>query len=124
MSYATFENYNGNSNESTEDGVDFKLMEIQSIQHKNKILEDNKVVAVLIYATWCGPCKVFKPKIREYARLNLNRCYVAQEDIELNLTDGISAVPSIIVYHNSKPVNIIKGGDLKELERIVKELSV
>lgn len=120
--YATFENY-GNPALQKESEVittsNYTPIEIQSIQHKKKILTDYGMVVVLVHAKWCGPCKGFKPKFFQYAKANINKAYFAQEDVDLGLTEGISAVPSILVYKRGKLFKIIKGGKLEEVDELL-----
>jgi thiol-disulfide isomerase/thioredoxin len=116
--YATFESY-GNptlSKESEKSDGEYKsstneyiVMEIQSAQHKKKLLTENGIVAVLIHAKWCNPCKVFKPKYANFAK----------ENIDLGLTEGVNAVPSILVYKRGKLFRSIKGGNLNELLDVI-----
>ena len=118
--YATFEDYgNPTPQRETITTSNYTPIEIQSIQHKKKILTDNGIVVVLVHAKWCGPCKGFKPKFFQYAKQNMNKAYFAQEDVDLALTEGISAVPSIIVYKKGNIFKMIKGGKLEEVDEIL-----
>jgi thiol-disulfide isomerase/thioredoxin len=116
--YATFEHYNGKPEEEVKHDP-YKPLEFQSLQHKKKILSEYDTVVVLLYATWCGPCKAFKPNFQEYCKNNLSRCYFAQEDFDLGLTpkEIIRGVPSIVIYKRSQVQHIITGGKLDELEK-------
>jgi len=114
MSYATFEHYNGKPEE--EDVTDpYKPIEIQSAQHKKKLLSDYGIVTVMVYGTWCGPCKIVKPKYCDFAKTNMAKCYFALEDVDLKLTPDIKAVPSLLVYKRGRLAHTIKGGNLEEL---------
>lgn len=132
--YCTFENYG--SQDLKEDPTpvrknilsdtsmtyttnNYQPIEIQSLQHKHKIITDNGLVIILIHAKWCNPCKYFKPKYYDFAKTNINRCYFAQEDFELGLTEGITAVPSLLIYKRGKLIHVIKGGKLDELSNFI-----
>lgn len=135
--YCTFENYGNqelkeepvptrkntlsdtSSVSTTYTPTNYQPIEIQSLQHKQKILTDNGLVIVLVHAKWCGPCKYFKPKYYQYAKAHITRCYFAQEDFELGLTEGITAVPSLLIYKRGKLVHVIKGGKLDELNNFI-----
>ena len=119
VSYATFEHYNGNPEEDEKVADPYKPIEIQSEQHKKKILSDYAIVTVMIYGTWCGPCKVFKPKYYEFAKGNLAKSYFALEDVDLKLTSDIKAVPSLLVYKKGRLAHVIKGGNLEELNEVL-----
>lgn len=99
--------------------MNYEPIPIQNLQHKKKILADNGLVIVLVHAKWCGPCKSFKPLFYSYSKERRTRCYFAQEDVDLGLTEGVNAVPSILVYNRGKLVHIIKGGNLQELDRFI-----
>lgn len=120
--YASFENYHGTLDKEDEKGnADnrYKPIEIQSAQHKKKILTDYGLVVVLLWASWCGPCTYFKPKFEEFAKTNYNRAYFAREDMELKLTEGITGIPTMLVYRNGKLLKVIKGPNLQELSEIL-----
>jgi thiol-disulfide isomerase/thioredoxin len=120
--YATFEHYNGKPEEE-EHPDPYKPIELQSLQHKKKILSEYDTVVVLLYATWCGPCKSFKPIFHNYCKSNLSKCYFAQEDFDLGLTpkELIKGVPSMVIYKRSQVHKIITGGKLDELENYFNE---
>lgn len=116
--YATFEHYNGKPDPEEQKNDPYKPIEFQNLQHKKKILSEYDIVVVLLYATWCGPCKNFKPKFIDYCKSNLSKCYFAQEDLDLGLTpkEVIKGVPSIVVYKRAQIQQVITGGNLDELD--------
>lgn len=113
-SYATFENYNGNPSEETAPNP-YIPIEIQSSQHKKKLLSDYGLVTILVYGKWCGPCTSFKPIFYNFTKENISKCYFAMEDIDLGLSPNVSAVPSLCVYKKGRLSHVIKGGNLTEL---------
>jgi thioredoxin 1 len=57
-------------------------------------------------AEWCGPCKVFKPVVKEVASAtgaNVNYVDVDQSP-DLAQSMGITSVPTIIVQNNGETV--------------------
>jgi thiol-disulfide isomerase/thioredoxin len=125
--YATFEYYNGRpEGESGEQKHDpYKPEDFKNLQQKIKALETHDTVVVLLYATWCGPCKTFKPVFHEYSKQKFERCYFAQENFDLGLTpkELIKGVPSIVIYKRTQIQHIITGGKLDELEQYLTEPS-
>jgi thiol-disulfide isomerase/thioredoxin len=125
--YATFEFYNGRPEEESSDPKrdPYKPEELENLQQKNKVLGDHDIVVVLLYATWCGPCKAFKPMFLEYSREKFTRCHFAQENFDLGLTpkELIKGVPSIVIYKRAQIQKIITGGKLDELEEYLTEPS-
>lgn len=124
--YATFEHYHGKPEEDEQKHNPYKPIEFKSLQAKIDSLKEHPLMAVLIYASWCGPCKTFKPLFYEYCQNNLsnvNKCYFAQEDYDLNLTpkEVLKGVPSIVIYRNSKIQHVITGGNLSELDNFLNQ---
>lgn len=66
-------------------------------------LSSNGTCMVMFGATWCGPCKVLKPKV---AGLGLSN--VAYADIQTCKSEAMSArimsVPTLVVYRDGKEV--------------------
>jgi len=66
-------------------------------------ISDNEVCMVMFGATWCGPCKLLKPKVAELGLSN-----VAYADIQTckseAMSAGIMSVPTLVVYRGGKEV--------------------
>jgi len=115
MSYSTWDDYGNSDNVQQSRNEEEKLIEIVSAQHKKKILSEWEFCIILVYGKWCGPCKVFKPKFYEYSKRNAGYAYFAIENVELGLTQGVNAVPTIAVYQRGQLIKLIKGGILEDL---------
>lgn len=115
MSYAVYEDYGTTTEEKK---METQIVEIQSLQHKRKILKDYGVVVVLVYATWCGPCKLFKPEFYRYAKQHVNEAYFVQENNELKLTN-VEGYPSMAIYKRGQLIGVIKGGNLQSLDKVL-----
>jgi thioredoxin 1 len=65
-------------------------------------------VLVDFYATWCGPCQMLSPVLEEIAKKYEGQAKVIKVDIEespeLAGRFGITAVPTLMVFHDGKPV--------------------
>lgn len=86
-----------------------------------------RVVLVDFFASWCVPCKMLGPIIDELAEEYSGKAVVAKLDIDeseaIALKQGVSAVPTIIVYKNGKAVKILEGFKQKEaLKKIIDKL--
>lgn len=57
-------------------------------------------------ATWCGPCKMFKPTVQQVdADLGLGINYIdVDQQREMAMKYGVSSVPTIIVENNGNVV--------------------
>lgn len=89
-----------------------------NIKHPTKdefelILNDNKVVFVDFWATWCGPCQMISPIIEQIADEYVEKMPVAKVDIDQNreLAEKykIMSIPTIILFENGKEVKRLVG---------------
>lgn len=96
--------------------------EIKELARKEELLNKYPYVVCLVYATWCGPCKAFKPVYAQYAADNVSKAYFIQENADLKLTEGIRGIPTVVVYKNKKILERIVGGDTKRLDEILPPL--
>lgn len=81
----------------------------------------NILFVVCFSASWCKPCKVVKPRIKELCESYSNRFYF-EVDIESddtgNLSEecNISSLPTVHMYQNGKLLSVFKGtGDLEDM---------
>ncbi|MBD3350533.1 MAG: hypothetical protein GF364_03505 [Candidatus Lokiarchaeota archaeon] len=93
----------------------------------DKIIEENKLVMVDIFTTWCGPCQIVRPIFQalsgEYEQikfisvdLDQSRWLGAHEDY------GTNAIPTFLFLKDGKLVEKHVGGMDKEgFEKIIKE---
>jgi thioredoxin 1 len=85
----------------------------------------NGIVLVDFYATWCGPCKIFAPRLEEIA-LEMGKKVVAGKlDTDRNLVTStkynIKYLPTIILFKNGTEVKRFVG--LQEKETIVNAIN-
>ncbi len=72
-------------------------------------------------ATWCGPCKVFKPVMKELAGEGYNIEFIdVDKDGEQAAEFGIRSVPTTVVMDGNKEVSRFTGAISKSevIERI------
>jgi thioredoxin 1 len=79
-------------------------------------------VVILVYATWCGPCNAFKPQYAKYAVDNTSKAKFFQTNNDLRLVNGISAIPTLVVFKNGRLIETIVGADLKRLAEVLPPL--
>ena len=72
-------------------------------------------------ATWCGPCKVFKPVMQEIAgQVHSIEFIDVDEQSDVATEFGVRSVPTTVVMENGQEVDRFVGAIPKEqvLERI------
>ena len=81
----------------------------------------NELTIVDFYATWCGPCKMIAPVLEELKGIEVIKVDV-DEERELTMKFGISAVPTLILMKNKEEVARTQGyHDLEDLENWINE---
>lgn len=89
--------------------------------YKNAIAEGESVVK--FGATWCGPCRVVEPILKDISE---NREDVPVYDVDVDRNNaaaaefGIRSVPTIIFFRDGEPVDKILGARPKaEIEAFI-----
>lgn len=100
------------------------LKKINENEFENEVLKNNKPVIVDFFATWCGPCQMLMPVLKEISE--------EREDIDIIEIDvdesralafkyEIEAVPTMIIFKNGTAIDRIGGFYPKnELEEVLK----
>ena len=113
------ENVNNEIIENTNASV--SIIEVNDQNFEEEVLKSDKKVLIDFYATWCGPCKTLKPRLKEVANEN-PEIKIVEIDVdkctELAEKYGIQAMPTLVVIENGEEINrsvglISKEGILK-----------
>ncbi len=95
-------------------------------QTYNDIVGQERPTLVDFYATWCGPCKMMQPILKELSAEVGDQAKVLKIDIDKNQALaqklGIRSVPTLAIYKRGKIVwrqsgAMGKGQLLKELKQ-------
>ena len=79
-------------------------------------------VAKYFSATWCGPCKQFKPIMQELSDEGYNIEFIdGDENREVAIKYNIRSIPTTVIEEEGKEINRLLG--VKSKEEIIKELS-
>lgn len=86
-----------------------------------KTIEENEIVLVDFYATWCGPCRKLLSIIEEVATELKGKVTVCKVDsgeyTSIAKEQEILTVPTLVLYKNGKDIGRLKG--LKSKETII-----
>jgi len=73
------------------------------------------ITAKYFTATWCGPCKAFKPIMQELQSEGYNIQFVdVDQDSQLAEQYGVRSVPTVIVESNGQVLTRVLGIQTKE----------
>lgn len=74
----------------------------------NEIIQSNKPVLVDFHATWCGPCKMMSPILKEVKDSVGDAISVIKVDVDKNPQAAskyqVQGVPTLILFKNGEPV--------------------
>lgn len=97
------------------------LPRIETIDDLKKIVNNNKVAIIEIYATWCNPCRFIAPLFYELAHENKNilaaKCNCEEaEEVVRHLQ--ITSIPVFIKFENGKKVEVVYGVEKEDIRRL------
>ena len=88
------------------------LKKIKEDEFENEVLKNNKPVIVDFFATWCGPCQMLMPVLKEISeeREDIDIIEIdVDESRELAYKYEIEAVPTMIIFKNGTAIYRIGG---------------
>lgn len=101
---------------------DYKNNEAQEWKYKG-----DKPCIIDFYATWCAPCRMIAPSLKELAKEYNDSIYVYKVDVdkekELAAAMGIQSMPTIVfIPQKGQPQVIIGAADKNTFRRAIKEV--
>ena len=88
---------------------------------KSKIVEHQKVM-VQYGATWCGNCKITKPKFKRFAREHEDILFIyvdAEKYPESRQLANVSNLPTFASFKDGKLVEEAQGNKIETIEQVL-----
>jgi len=103
--------------------------QITSMQERQSLIKNNKVVVIDNYTTWCGPCKQCAPRFAQLAKTygRPGLCAFAKENVEDKCGGWpvqIRGVPCFHFYVNGQFMNdmTVTGADVDQVGQHLKNI--
>lgn len=100
---------------------------VQELNQDNlaNIISDNKKVVVQYAATWCGNCRIMKPKFKKLSSENEDMVFViadAEKFPESRKFADVSNLPTFATFVDGKFINQVQTNKLESLATLVQEI--
>lgn len=91
-----------------------------------ELISSNKTVLVQFAATWCGNCRIMKPKFKKLATENEQALFVvvdAEKFPESRKLATVDNLPTFASFKNGKFVNQVQTNRIEILKELVDEVT-
>lgn len=101
------------------------LLEIEK-DNLSEIVAENDTVIVQFSATWCGNCRIMKPKFKKLSSENENIPFVlvdAEKFPESRKLANVDNLPTFATFKGGKIVNQIQTNKAESLAELINEVT-
>ena len=88
-------------------------IQVSDSDFEQTVLQAELPVMVDFWATWCGPCRMVAPVVKELANEYEGKISCAKLDVDQNPKTasayGIMSIPTLLIFKGGKPVSHIVG---------------
>ncbi|WP_372756573.1 thioredoxin family protein [Mariniflexile sp.] len=101
---------------------------LQELEQDNlqDIISSNETVVVQYSASWCGNCRIMKPKVKKLASENENITFVvadAEKFPESRKLATVDNLPTFATFRNGNFVNQVQTNKFEVLKDLVNEIT-
>ena len=92
----------------------------------NQAVKDNEKVVVQYAASWCGNCRLMKPKFKKLAKENEDISFIlidAEKNPESRKLAQVNNLPTFATFHNGEFVNQVQTNKFESLKELVNEVT-
>jgi len=123
MSYKKYSDLPNDGTSNLKNSQNSNIIEIENLEHKNQLIQKNKVVIIDIYATWCMPCNAIAPRFASLSEEYKPYGFVfTKENVEKDITKGIRGVPNFHFYYKGNLVHTIMSADMNAIKQELEKL--
>jgi thiol-disulfide isomerase/thioredoxin len=90
-----------------------------------QLLDENSKVIIMFGATWCGPCKTFKPHFQNISLENSDIVFAycdVEETNALSTELEIQSVPTVVSFFNGIEEATVVGPSVDRVKDLVEKL--
>lgn len=93
-------------------------LEVNDTNFESEVIDSELPVLVDFWAPWCGPCRALAPVIDELAIEYETKAKIVKLNTDENpnksLEFRINSIPTMIIFKDKKPVEMLVGSVTKE----------
>lgn len=118
-----YKSYSDLGRKEENDGKD-SVHEIKTLEEKENLIRNNRVVVFDIYTDWCAPCKQIASEYSAMSTIHskMGECLLVKENLDLKLTENIRAIPTFQFYKDGRMVDEIVGANIQLVQEKLKSI--